>query len=181
MTGGLADGSFSGSGQSIYVDGVGGNDTIQTGEFNDRIEGGSVAGNDQLTGNGGRDLLMGEGGQDTIYGGAGDDIIVGGADDDTLHGGDGSDLFMHGLGDGNDTIYGGTGSAWTDVIVLGGGPGVTSAGDYGTDWTVTITSGSIEKTDTENGRLELSDDAVGSIDFADGSKVDFAEVEEIRW
>ncbi|MBG6143774.1 mannose-6-phosphate isomerase-like protein (cupin superfamily) [Labrenzia sp. EL_142] len=181
FTGGLASGNFSRSGQSYSVDGVGGNDTIQTGDFNDRIEGGSVAGADQITGNGGKDLLFGEGGQDTIMGGDGNDIIVGGADDDSLHGGDGSDLFMHGLGDGNDAIYGGTGSAWTDVIDLGGGPGVTSAGEYGTDWTVTITSGSIEKTETDSGRLELSDDAVGSIDFTDGSKVEFAEIEEIRW
>ncbi|WP_299470526.1 cadherin domain-containing protein [uncultured Roseibium sp.] len=182
MTGGLADGSFTGSSaQSYSVDGIGGNDVIETGEFNDRVDGGSVAGNDQITGNGGRDLLFGEGGQDTIYGGSGDDIIVGGAGDDTLHGDDGSDLFMHGLGDGNDTIYGGTGSAWTDVIDLGGGPGVTAAGEYGTDWTVTITNGSVQNTDTENGRLELSEDAEGTIDFSDGTKVDFAQIEEIRW
>ncbi|WP_434051945.1 MAG: cadherin domain-containing protein [Roseibium sp.] len=182
MTGGLGDGSFTGSEDRSYsVDGIGGNDTITTGDQNDRIEGGSVAGNDQITGNGGRDLLFGEGGQDTISGGGGDDIIVGGSDDDTLYGGDGSDLFMHGLGDGNDVIEGGVGTAWTDVIDLGGGPGITGAGEYGTDWTVTITSGSVEKTDTENSRLELSKDAEGSIDFSDGSKIDFAQIEEIRW
>ncbi|MEL7526756.1 MAG: calcium-binding protein, partial [Pseudomonadota bacterium] len=182
MTGGLGNGSFTGSGDRSYsVDGVGGNDIIETGDHNDRIEGGSVAGNDQITGNGGRDLLFGEGGDDTISGGSGDDILVGGTGDDTLRGGDGSDLFMHGLGDGNDVIEGGAGAAWTDVIDLGGGPGVTAAGEYGTDWTVTITNGSVEKTDTENGRLELSKDAEGSIDFSDGSKIDFAQIEEIRW
>ncbi|WP_306144977.1 cadherin domain-containing protein [Roseibium sp. MMSF_3412] len=182
MTGGLGNGSFTGSDDRSYsVDGVGGNDIIETGDQNDRIEGGSVAGNDQITGNGGRDLLFGDGGDDTISGGSGDDIIVGGAGDDTLNGGDGSDLFMHGLGDGNDVIEGGAGTAWTDVIDLGGGPGVTAAGEYGTDWTVTITNGSVEKTDTENSRLELSKDAEGSIDFSDGSKIDFAQIEEIRW
>lgn len=182
MTGGLGDGSFTGSDDRSYsVDGIGGNDTITTGNQNDRVEGGSVAGNDQITGNGGRDLLFGNGGDDTISGGDGDDIIIGGAGDDTLKGGDGSDLFMHGLGDGNDVIEGGAGAAWTDVIDLGGGPGVTAAGEYGTDWTVTITNGSVEKTDTENGRLELSKDAEGSIDFSDGSKIDFAQIEEIRW
>nr|WP_319387394.1 cadherin domain-containing protein [uncultured Roseibium sp.] len=182
MTGGLADGSFTGTGDRSYsVDGVGGNDTITTGDHNDRVEGGAVAGNDQITGNGGRDLLFGDGGDDTISGGSGDDIIVGGTGNDTLSGGDGSDLFMHGLGDGNDVIEGGAGTAWTDVIDLGGGPGVTAAGEYGTDWTVTITNGSVEKTDTENGRLELSKDAEGSIDFSDGSKIDFAQIEEIRW
>ncbi|MES0882123.1 cadherin domain-containing protein [Roseibium sp. SCP14] len=181
FTGGTGSGTFSGSGQSYSVDGVGGSDNISTGDFSDRIEGGSIAGSDVISGNGGRDLLFGEGGQDVIVGGAGDDVIVGGADADNLVGGDGSDLFMYGLGDGNDSITGGTGSAWTDVIDLGGGPGVTAAGDYGTDWTVTITEGSITNTDSENGRLELTDDAYGTIEFADGSKIDFAQIEEIRW
>ncbi|MEM9634512.1 MAG: hypothetical protein AAGA50_24495, partial [Pseudomonadota bacterium] len=181
FTGGTGSGTFSGTGQSYSVDGVGGSDNISTGEFGDRIEGGSIAGSDVISGNGGRDLLFGEGGQDTIVGGAGDDVIVGGADADNLVGGDGSDLFMYGLGDGNDSITGGTGSAWTDVIDLGGGPGITAAGDYGTDWTVTVTEGSITNTDLENGRLELTEDAYGSIEFADGSKVDFAQIEEIRW
>jgi hypothetical protein len=181
FTGGTGSGTFNASGQSYSVDGVGGSDNISTGEYNDRIEGGSIAGADVISGNGGRDLLFGEGGQDMIVGGAGDDVIVGGADADNLVGGDGSDLFMYGLGDGNDSITGGTGSAWTDVIDLGGGPGITAAGDYGTDWTVTVTEGSITNTDMENGRLELTEDAYGSIEFADGSKVDFAQIEEIRW
>ena len=81
----------------------------------------------------------------------------------------------------SDNIYGGEGGGWTDVIDLGGGPGVTAVGDYGTDWTVTITEGAIQNVDTENGRLELSDDAHGYIDMADGSKVDFSDIEEIRW
>ena len=41
MTGGLGDGSFTGSNDHSYsVDGIGGNDTITTGDHNDRIEGG---------------------------------------------------------------------------------------------------------------------------------------------
>lgn len=174
-------GSFYGSGQSFHVDGAGGSDTLQTGDENDRIEGGSGGAADQIIGNGGRDLLMGEGGADCISGNAGNDILVGGAGDDSLHGGDGSDLFMYGLGDGNDTVYGGAGSCWTDVIDLGGDACVSSAGDYCTDWTVTVTTGTVENVITEEGRLELSQDASGTIDFADGSKIDFAQVEEIRW
>ncbi|WP_269582164.1 cadherin domain-containing protein [Roseibium sp. Sym1] len=181
FTGGTESGSFSGSGQSYYVNGVGGDDNITTGEYDDRIDGGTYGGNDNLNGGGGDDLIFGRGGVDNIFGGSGDDTIIGGTGNDSLNGGDGSDLFMHGLGDGSDTINAGTGAAWTDVIDLGGGPGVTSAGEFGTDWTVTITNGSIETTDTENGIMELSQDADGYIDFSDGSRVNFNDVEEIRW
>ncbi|MTI06128.1 hypothetical protein E1180_11450 [Roseibium denhamense] len=71
--------------------------------------------------------------------------------------------------------------AWTDVIDLGGGPGITAAGEYGTDWTVTISEGSIENYDADSKTLELSDDAHGSIEFTDGTKIDFSDIEEIRW
>ncbi|MBO6894941.1 MAG: VCBS repeat-containing protein, partial [Roseibium sp.] len=181
QTGGTGSGSFSGSGQSYSVDGIGGSDTIMTGDYNDRIEGGTIDGNDTISSGGGRDLVFGQADNDTIDAGSGDDVIVGGAGNDTLTGGDGSDLFMHGLGDGSDTISAGAGVAWTDVIDLGGGPGVTSAGEYGTDWTITITDGSVESVDTDNGIVDLSQDADGYIDFADGSRVTFNDLEEIRW
>ncbi|WFE87585.1 cadherin domain-containing protein [Roseibium porphyridii] len=180
-TGGLANGYFSETTQSVSIDGIGGDDQIYTGDYNDRLEGGSVDGNDILSAGGGRDLIFGDGGADNIYAGAGDDVIIGGTGDDNILGQDGSDLFMHGLGDGSDTISAGQGAAWTDVIDLGGGPGVVSAGDYGTDWTVTVTSGSIESTDTDAGKIDLSQDADGYIDFSDGSRVTFNDVEEIRW
>ncbi|CTQ55683.1 Hemolysin IA [Roseibium album] len=189
---GTYDNSFTGTTSSGYfdqssdtashsVDGVGGNDTIYTGSGDDRIEGGSVSGDDAISGGGGRDLLFGETGTDNISGGSGDDVIVGGEGSDYMNGGDGSDLFMYGLGDGSDTINAGSGVAWTDVIDLGGGPGITAAGEYGTDWTVTVTNGSIDSVDTENGVIDLSQDTDGYIDFADGSQVIFADVEEIRW
>jgi Ca2+-binding RTX toxin-like protein len=181
FTGGDEAGSFTGTDKSYSVDGGGGDDTITTGDFNDRLDGGANGGNDTLDGGGGNDLMFGRGGDDVIYGRAGDDTIIGGAGNDTLYGGDGSDLFMHGLGDGNDTIDAGAGAGWTDVIDLGGGPDIASAGVYETDWTVTITSGSIESTDTDGGRIDLSQDADGYIDFADGSRVNFNDVEEIRW
>ncbi|MEE2865681.1 MAG: type I secretion protein, partial [Pseudomonadota bacterium] len=136
---------------------------------------------DNISAGDGRDLIFGGDGHDNISGGAGDDVIIGGLGNDNLSGGDGSDLFMYGLGDGSDTINAGMGAGWTDVIDLGGGPGITAAGEYGTDWTVTITNGSIETTDLEGGRLDLSQDADGYIDFADGSRVNFNDVEEIRW
>ena len=142
----------------------------------------------------GADVLAGEG---FLSGEAGDDTYTIWADGEAPiaeRATDGVKSFLESFGvelpildevsqtpDGNDVIEGGAGTAWTDVIDLGGGPGVTAAGEFGTDWTVTITNGSVEKTDTENGRLELSKDAEGSIDFSDGSKIDFAQIEEIRW
>jgi Ca2+-binding RTX toxin-like protein len=181
FAGGEASGTFNGTDISYSVDGAGGDDNITTGDYNDRIDGGIYVGNDNLNGGGGDDLIFGRSGTDNIFGGAGDDTIIGGTGNDSLNGGDGSDLFMHGLGDGSDTINAGIGAGWTDVIDLGGGPGLTAAGEYGTDWTVTITNGAIETTDLEGGRLDLSQDADGYIDFADGSRVNFNDVEEIRW
>jgi Ca2+-binding RTX toxin-like protein len=120
------------------------------------------------------------GGQDTLYGGSGDDLLVGGKGDDALYGGDGSDMFLYTLGDGNDTVSGGAGSSWIDILELGDGS-ATPLGDYGTDWTVTITQGSILSDDSANGHLDLSQDAAGYIDMQDGSRIDFQEIEQIQW
>jgi hypothetical protein len=161
------------------LDGGAGNDTIYAGGGNDTLIGGD--GNDRLYGEDDNDTLQGDAGNDSLYGESGDDIFIGGTGNDFLSGGSGSDLFMHGLGDGSDTISGGSGYGWTDVIDLGGGHGATSAGEPGTDWTVTVTRGHIEGIDSSGGTIDLSRDAGGYIDFADGSRVTFTEIEEIRW
>ncbi|MEP5810586.1 MAG: cadherin domain-containing protein [Roseibium sp.] len=184
FTGSMHSGSYdeTGSSESHSVNGVGGSDHITTGSGNDRLDGGTADnGSDDINAGDGRDIVFGRDGADNLHGGAGNDVLIGGTDNDTIHGNDGSDLFMYGLGDGSDSMHGGAGGGWTDVIDLGGGPGVTAAGDYGTDWTVTIYSGSIENVDTDGKKLELSDDADGYIDMADGSKIDFSDMEEIRW
>jgi Ca2+-binding RTX toxin-like protein len=170
-----ADTVYGGAGNDFIDDKVG----YQLNMSDNLLDGGD--GDDAIYAGGGNDTLIGGDGNDRLYGETGNDIFIGGAGNDSLRGDDGSDLFMHGLGDGSDTISGGAGMGWTDVIDLGGGSGVTSAGELGTDWTVTITSGSIEATDMANGTMDLSQDAAGHIDFADGSRVTFAEIEEIRW
>ncbi|MEP4767056.1 MAG: cadherin domain-containing protein [Roseibium sp.] len=184
FTGGMGSGSYdeSESSETHSVDGVGGSDHIVSGSGNDRLDGGTADnGSDDMNAGDGRDILFGRDGSDNLHGGGGNDVLIGGEGNDTLHGNDGSDLFMYGLGDGSDNLDGGSGGGWTDVIDLGGGPGVTAAGDYGTDWTVTVYSGNVENVDTDSKKIELSDDADGYIDFADGEKVDFTNVEEIRW
>ncbi|MFD1695782.1 beta strand repeat-containing protein [Roseibium aestuarii] len=139
----------------------------------------TVGGNDTLHGSTGDDQIYGLSGQDTIYGHAGDDLIVGGTRDDTLYGGDGSDTFLYQMGDGDDTIHGGAGASWIDMIDLN--DGAQALGTYGSDWSVTVTDGSITGVDMVNGEISLSDDAAGYIDLADGSRIDFTEIESIQF
>jgi len=60
------------SGQRLFVDGTGGNDTINGSSGPDILEGGD--GNDMLFGNGGSDTLTGDAGDDTLDGGSGPEI-----------------------------------------------------------------------------------------------------------
>ncbi|PCJ82089.1 MAG: hypothetical protein COA52_20380, partial [Hyphomicrobiales bacterium] len=126
------------AGGDDIIDGGAGNDTIYGNDGNDTISGGT--GNDFIDGGAGNDILNGDDGNDTIEGGSGDDTISGGTGDDIMTGGDSSDIFVYNLGDGSDAIYGGAGGGWTDAIELAG----FDSGSYGTDWTLNLTSGSIE-------------------------------------
>ncbi len=121
------------------------------------------------------DTLNGGEGDDVLIGGAGDDILNGGADADQMFGGDGSDLFVYDMGDGNDVIDGGEGASWTDQIQLS--DGATALGEYGVDWTVAVTEGSITSADADS--ITLSEDADGVITFSDNSTIAFENVEEI--
>ena len=128
-----------------------------------------------ITGDGGDNTLAGGMGDDTVSGGAGGDTLTGDEGSDLLIGGAGDDVFLFGAGDDDDTVQGGVAGGWTDTIAL---DGVT--GDYLTgDWTLTLTSGSIESTGTSG--LTLSADAEGSIIIADGSTVTFEGIEQIQW
>jgi Ca2+-binding RTX toxin-like protein len=67
--------------------------------------------NNLLTGNSGNNVLAGGAGHDTLNGGAGDDILAGGTGNDMLNGGSGNDTYLFGLGDGQDVIQEGGGTA----------------------------------------------------------------------
>jgi Ca2+-binding RTX toxin-like protein len=58
---------------ALFIDGVGGNDTIRGGQGSDVIEGGNGA--DVIFGNEGADTIRGEQGADNIDGGIGNDVI----------------------------------------------------------------------------------------------------------
>jgi len=143
----------------------------------DAIHGNS--GDDIIQGNGGNDTIYGDAGNDTIDGGAGDDWISGGAGNDTLTGGDGNDFFVFQEGGGTDTIDGGAGGGWTDTVQLSDSAGGSNLGELGTDWTVSVDSGSITSQDANS--IDLSDDASGTITLQDGSVIDFQNLERIEW
>ncbi len=168
--GGEGSGTYDlGSGNDIF-------DNNETFTGSDTVYGG--AGNDSVWTGDGDDILSGGDGADRLYGEAGNDTFLGGAGDDTLSGGSGSDVFMFAEGDGHDDVFGGAGGSWVDTIDLSDG-GAADLGTFGTDWTVTITSGSIESQDSSS--ITLSDDASGTITLQDGSQMDFNEIERIEW
>jgi Ca2+-binding RTX toxin-like protein len=153
---------YSGSGSSVNV-----NLATGTGTGGD-AEGDTYTSIENITGSSFNDTLTGDTNANTFNGGAGDD---------TLTGGDGSDIFIFQMGGGTDAIDGGAGGGWTDTIQLKDASGGNALGTYGVDWTVSLSSGTIDGQDA-NG-LDLSDDADGIISLSDGSIVNFTDVERI--
>lgn len=151
LTGGAGDNLLDASlfGNSVVVNGMGGNDTLIGSFAADTLNGGE--GNDSLLGRDGNDNLIGGNGDDTLNGGAGNDHLdagsgndglsgstgndklLGGDNNDTLYGGDGDDTLSAGTGD--DTAQGGlgddevNGDDGTDILTGGVGDGVAQAGD----------------------------------------------------
>ena len=125
---GAANNFTAGDGDDI-LEGKAGNDALNGGFGNDFLYGelgddtlDGAAGNDSLSGGDGADYMNGGSGADTLVGGAGNDYLQGGlnvygggglgdndtldggAGNDTLMGGDGSDTYLFGRGDGQDTL-----------------------------------------------------------------------------
>ncbi len=111
-----------------------------------------------------------------ITGNAGDNVLNGGVGNDTLIGGDGNDVFVYMHGHGSDVVHGGTGANWLDTIELDQSLGSLQPTS---DWTISLTSGSIVSSGAND--MVFSHDASGVINFADGSKIDFVEIERVHW
>ena len=96
---------------SLVINGLGGNDTINASALN--------AGQINLTidGGDGNDSIIGSLGNDVLIGGAGNDVITGGVGNDVAFLGDGNDRFIWHPGDGSDTVEG---QAGTDTLVFNG-------------------------------------------------------------
>ena len=131
-----------------------------------------IAGDDSLSGGAGDDVVFGDGGNDTLDGGTGADNLFGGlgddemylAEGDTAYGGDGDDLFI--LSD-----LGEAGSSTIDII---GGEGDEAGGDT-LQLTSDLTEDDITFTNTDDGAGGLS----GNFTMADGTVVNFDEIENI--
>ncbi|WP_425409694.1 cadherin domain-containing protein [Hyphococcus sp.] len=166
VDGGAGDDHLDASGMTDRATQIGGGG-------DDTLTGGS--GNDVQRGGDGEDIITGGDGNDNIRGDAGDDTISGGAGDDYMVGGDGSDVFVYEMGDGSDRVYGGAGGGWTDSIQLSEGD--SPLGEFGVDWTIELTEGSIISSDEDG--LTFSDDADGVITFNDGLTLSFNDIEEV--
>ncbi|HSV28858.1 MAG TPA: calcium-binding protein, partial [Candidatus Omnitrophota bacterium] len=150
-----------------------GDDVIATGLGKDTVHGGG--GDDVIHGEGGADRLFGGSGDDVILGGDQGDVIVGGAGDDVLVGGDHADTFLFELGSGHDMVDGGDRN-WTDTIDLTGltpGTGFTITTESGESWTVAA--------DEAQHELDLGDNVAGTIVTDAGDRIDFENIEEVRW
>jgi hypothetical protein len=122
------------------------------------------------------DTLSASGAVDAVLMGlAGDDTLAGGAGDDVVSGGDGDDLILWTLGDGNDTIDGGSGGGWVDTLELGG---VFADASTVSSW-ITFDTGGIDSATL--GEIVLTADASGSIAVSDGSEIAFAGLERVTW
>ncbi len=162
-------------------DGSAGDDQLDAGQGTDELHGGAGddqldggCGDDQLSGDAGDDQLYGGRGRDSLYGGTGDDMLDGGRGDDLLEGGTGDDalfgdagddLFVYRTGDGNDAIDGGDGN---DVLRL----------EVDDGWVLNLDRGEIVS--SEDGRMQLSAGASGTITFTDGSTLRFDGLEQIE-
>ncbi|WP_316861143.1 Ig-like domain-containing protein [uncultured Cohaesibacter sp.] len=183
--GGDDNDTISGGDGNDFINGEDGNDVIHGNAGSDSLHG--EAGNDWIYGGDGSDtiyggensdVLFGEAGNDTIYGGSGDDYIIGGAGDDYLAGGEGNDTFYYLVGDGNDTVNGGAAGDWTDSLQILATDG-SSTTEFNVDWTITLSSGTYSMGTGEE--LLLSDDAVGTIEFNDGSQIELENIDRISW
>jgi len=137
------------------------------------------AGDDYIEAGSGNDMLYGGDGSDRLKGNDGDDILTGGLGNDRLSGDDGSDMFMFAKGDGLDSVDGGQGSSWLDIIEISGVASALDENGQGGDWTLQIEQGSIISADDVS--ITLSQDADGSLIFNDGGSISFDNIEKIEW
>ena len=135
--------------------------------------------NDHLYGGEGFDKLYGEEGNDHLFGEGGNDFLAGGSGNDQLYGEAGHDTFLFGLGDGDDKAYGGAGGNWIDKIQVDDPSGPSEASNPN-GWVLQTNAN--YTVDTANQKIIFdSKDASGSLILADGSELEFYEIEEIHW
>ncbi len=140
----------------------GGDDQLYGGAGDDTLIGG--IGEDYLQGNTGNDRLYGGADDDTLRGGQNDDYLEGGTGDDSVYGDLGDDTIVWNVGDGEDTIDGGTGDEVNgDTLRVVNGTGgaetieLAAPGDGGTGFTVTAGGETSQVDGIEDVEVVLSD------------------------
>ncbi|MEA2874670.1 MAG: hypothetical protein QOH67_4998, partial [Hyphomicrobiales bacterium] len=98
---------------------------------------------------------------DTFTGTSGMDVLVGRGGNDILNGGGGDDLFLYAVGDGNDTVDGGTEGANGDLLAVSNAGGAQA----------TITLDAIGAGDTDPITIDISTTA--------GTEITASEIEDI--
>jgi Ca2+-binding RTX toxin-like protein len=196
--------SLTGSAGNNVIEGGAGGDTITGGGGSDTASyanssagvtinllagtatGGDAAG-DTLSG---ISNLLGSKFADNLTGDNNANTLTGGRGNDTLSGGQGDDLFVFRVGDGQDTVYGGTSSSsggnWIDSIQLADSTGstgpVTHMTGANSDWTLTTSStytvaGNTLTFNPSGGSGQAN--ASGSITLSDGSHINFTDIDKI--
>ncbi|WP_169715811.1 calcium-binding protein [Pseudomonas indica] len=145
-----------------YLSGMAGNDTLNGMGGDDDIHGGE--GNDALSGDKGNDSLYGDAGNDWLSGNEGNDLLQGGRGNDTLYGGSGSDVYVHELGDGDDTISESPRSGDVNILRYGEGTAVSDLSFYRVGPSLVIYNGK----DSSQLTVEFffSENAIGFLEFA---------------
>ncbi|MCW5626649.1 MAG: hypothetical protein KIT73_18180, partial [Burkholderiales bacterium] len=135
------------------------------------------SGDDWIEGRNGADLLAGAAGEDTLLGGLGDDSLNGGAGNDVLIGGPGSDSYRFSSGDGIDVIR--EADLHSDRIEFAGSIDRSSVrltrtptGD------LVIHHGETDRVTVER-FFEAPGYQIEQIRFADGSTIEYAELEAV--
>ncbi len=132
--------------------------------------------NETLFGSDNSDIVKGEEGDDDIYAGTGNDYIEGGKGNDYLKGEDGNDIYKFNVGDGKDVIDETSG---TDKIIFGSG--ITQASltfvQVGNDLVINVGVDG-DQIGIKN-FYSSSQNKIESIELADGSKIDLANLGSI--
>jgi len=163
------------------------NTTIYAGDGDDHLEGG--AGDDRLYGEAGNDYIDGGEGDDRLYGGDGNDVLVGGAGRDELYGGAGNNTYQVASGMELDTAYGADISVANDKVVfsegirpqdlsiqLGEQSWNSQSGDTGYRELVIGIGGNDALVLRSENWNDLSQGAIQSFEFADGTRWTLADV-----
>jgi len=145
----------------------------------------ALNGNDVVYGLDGNDTLNGDAGNDTLSGGNGNDILKGGIGNDIMYGDAGSDTYVFNLGSGEDTVSNSNPSSipHNDIVKLDGlnPTDVTFKRDW-FDLVISI-NGTTDKLkvanyfyETLSGSQYQNNNAVDTIQFANGSTLNYSQV-----